>query len=164
MTENADILGESDGLPLILRYATERDAADMAAIDGDVDNLSLLLLLSTTKAFVVESNEVIGWAMVRKFERPSTSGESIPGGWYLTGLSVDPTVRRRGIGRALTSSRLKWLQGNTATVRYFTEKDNEASIALHRKFGFTPVREHLCKDTLIFGQGSGVLFEKHLNE
>jgi aminoglycoside 6'-N-acetyltransferase I len=157
-----NLIGTHDSPVFTVRSASENDATRMAALDGDVENLTLLLLLSTTKAFVVEADTIIGWAMARKLSPTIESAQSLPEGWYLTGLVVHPTQRRNGIGTALTEARLNWLAGQTNVIRYFTERDNKASIALHRGLGFSVSRECLCKDTLTFGQGSCVLFEKYL--
>lgn len=62
---------------------------------------------------------------------------SLPAGWYLSGINVLPRWRRRGIGAALTAHRLDWLRERTAVAYYTTSMDNRASLAMHRRFGFT---------------------------
>lgn len=62
-------------------------------------------------------HRVVGYGTAGWFA-PHTigSGSTIPNGWYLLGLVVDPQVRRHGIGRQLTIARLGWLQQRTPQV------------------------------------------------
>jgi GNAT superfamily N-acetyltransferase len=76
-----------------------------------------------------------------------------PSGWYLMGLIVDPTVRRRGVGRALVEARLRWLDGRAREVHYVANAENRASIALHAAFGF----EEYSRDFVL----PGVTFERN---
>ena len=61
---------------------------------------------------------------------------ALPEGWYLTGVIVDPTWRRRGLGEMLTASRLGWLARRTDAAYYVASRENRASIQLHHAFGF----------------------------
>ena len=65
--------------------------------------------------------------------------ESVPAGWYLSGIIVAPAHRRRGVGRAITESRLSWIAERAREVYYFADTDNLASIHLHAGFGFVEV-------------------------
>ncbi len=64
-------------------------------------------------------------------------------GWYLEGLSVLPTHRRRGIGRALTEHRITWLSERTDVVYYTAAEVNRPSIELHEALGFVEVARGL---------------------
>jgi ribosomal protein S18 acetylase RimI-like enzyme len=83
-----------------------------------------------------------------------------PAGLYLSGVSVGDAHRRRGIGRALTRARLAHAFGqqNADLVWYFTNANNEASIALHREFGFVEVERPMRAAPISFAGGVGVLF------
>ena len=61
---------------------------------------------------------------------------ALPEGWYLTGVIVDPTWRRRGLGELLTAARLEWIARRTDAAYYVASRENRASIALHERFGF----------------------------
>lgn len=57
-------------------------------------------------------------------------------GWYLLGLVVDQGWRRRGIGEALTRTRMAWVAQRADHLYYFTAHGNRASQALHERLGF----------------------------
>lgn len=66
--------------------------------------------------------------------------DGLPEGWYLIGVIVIPSARRRGVGRALTDHRMAWLAAQgVRQVYYFTNKKNRASIALHTPHDFVEV-------------------------
>jgi len=88
----------------------------------------------------------------------------VPRGWYLTGIIVDPQHRRRGIGAALTESRLQWISERAREVFYFANSLNRVSIELHQHFGF----QEICRDfkypgATFSGGGGGVLFRLSLD-
>jgi ribosomal protein S18 acetylase RimI-like enzyme len=62
-----------------------------------------------------------------------------PAGHYLGGVSVHPDYRRRGIGLALTRTRVDSIWARSDTAYYFTDDDNTASIRMHARFGFTEI-------------------------
>jgi ribosomal protein S18 acetylase RimI-like enzyme len=81
-----------------------------------------------------------------------------PSGWYLTGVVVAPPSRRHGLGTQLTSVRLEALARVADTAWYFVNAKNQASIALHAKFGFI---EHARSERIAgvdFNGGEGTLF------
>jgi GNAT superfamily N-acetyltransferase len=83
---------------------------------------------------VAESN-VVGYGRAVHVDQPTMP----MAGWYLLGVVTDEAWRRRGIGRALTSTRLHWI-AERASVAYCTiHRLNRTSIALHRQLGFVPV-------------------------
>ena len=88
------------------------------------------------------------------------SGSAPPAGLYLSGVSVSAGHRRRGIGRALTRTRLvhAFSVENADRVWYFANANNEASIALHREFGFVEVERPMRSAPVSFAGGVGVLF------
>lgn len=77
-----------------------------------------------------------------------------PNGWYLTGIVVDPSRRRCGVGRGLTATRLNWLRGRTDRVWYVVSGRNRAMIDLHASFGFVRVAGRITfPGTAFTGEG-----------
>lgn len=87
---------------------------------------------------------------------------TIPEGWYLSGVIVDPMYRRRGIAAALTRYRMEWLASETGTIYYFANSCNRASIDLHAAFGFREIAREIDLHDCTFEGGVGVLFELNL--
>lgn len=108
------------------RHGFERELACSRA-----DNLVLLAEVE---------DEIVGFARARHFEPPAPLSErTAPAGWYLLGVNVLPTHRRRGVGAELTRARLRWITERAGEAYYFTEEENHASIALHERLGFREV-------------------------
>ncbi|WP_233120802.1 N-acetyltransferase [Tessaracoccus sp. ZS01] len=85
-------------------------------------------------------------------------GRGAPDGWYLTGVVVDPTVRRGGVGLRLTEARLEALRvRGTETVWYFATARNTVSLDLHRRLGFRDVTREFSISGVSFDGGEGVL-------
>ncbi len=135
--------------PSVTASATVRDAAaeDLdatAAIiaadaGGDVDEWRVRfaeVLTDPTRRFLVAEvdGSVVGFGQVRFIVRENVGAGEPPGGWYLSGVTVAPQYRRRGIGLALTEARLERLFGEV--VYYAAEPENTATIALHERLGF----------------------------
>ena len=63
---------------------------------------------------------------------------------YLQRLAVDPSVQRRGHGRALTTDALRWLaRRRLPDCLVNTSVDNSSALALYEAVGFTPMDEQL---------------------
>ena len=102
---------------------------------------------------------VAGLAKCRHYARPPGAPEnSGPEGWYLAGLIVDARFRRRGIGRALTGTRLAWIAERSERAYYFANARNAASIALHAAFGFRELTRDFVLPGARFEGGVGILF------
>jgi ribosomal protein S18 acetylase RimI-like enzyme len=87
--------------------------------------------------FVAEaSGQIAGYGRVVWVPADPEPGTAPPG-WYLLGLVVDQAWRRRGIGEALTTTRMAWVAERSGRVYYFTGHANLASQALHERLGFT---------------------------
>lgn len=82
---------------------------------------------------------------------------NIKDGWYLTGVLVDADLRRRGVGTRLVQARLDWLSSRADRVWYFAAAQNEASLQLHRRFGFSEVTRSFEVPGVSFTGGVGVL-------
>lgn len=83
--------------------------------------------------------EVVGYARAL-YHRPPPEWRQrrdvAPQGWYLTGVLVDPVMRRMGVGALLTQARLEHIFTRADEVLYFTHQENVGSIELHRQMGF----------------------------
>ncbi len=138
-----------------VRPATPDDIEAIARIDevygiGSVETLVPRILASFERVARGEvraytcvapvKGEVVGYGIC-KFnvwsEKHEESG--LPDGWYLSGLQVLSSHRRRGIGRALTEHRLMWLSERTDVVYYNADEVNGPSIELHERLGFVEV-------------------------
>lgn len=81
-----------------------------------------------------------------------------PSGWYLTGVVVEPSARRRGVGDQLTTARSEALQQRGARrVWFFANTRNRASLALHTRRGFREVTRDFTIPGVSFAGGEGVL-------
>jgi ribosomal protein S18 acetylase RimI-like enzyme len=94
-----------------------------------------------------------GWFAPAADAPPNTA----PAGWYLTGLSVDPAWRRRGIARALTEARLDWVAARADEAWYFANATNRVSLGLHASVGFVEVTRDFTFPGIDFAGGAGVL-------
>ncbi len=83
--------------------------------------------------------------------------DNVKPGWYLTGILVDPAFRRGGVGAALVQARLDWLDTRTDCSWYFATAVNQASLALHSRFGFREVTRKFTVPGVDFTGGVGVL-------
>ena len=83
---------------------------------------------------------------------------SAPAGWYLLGVIVHPDFRRRGVGLALTRSRLEWIAGHSDRAYYFANVRNLVSIEMHRKLGFVERTLDVRIPGVTFTGGVGALF------
>jgi ribosomal protein S18 acetylase RimI-like enzyme len=104
--------------------------------------------------YVAQADEdVVGYGRLR-YHRKAT-----PPGHYLGGVVVDPQWRRHGIGTDLTRCRIEvaWAAG-AQIIYYFANSRNEASIAMHRGFGFTELERPFEFPGVTFEGGVGVLF------
>lgn len=82
-----------------------------------------------------EAGRVVGWACTRRFREKAAYDTSVE-----TSLYLAPDVRRRGIGSALYRALFDSLAGADVhrAIAGIT-LPNEASIAVHERFGFRPV-------------------------
>lgn len=88
---------------------------------------------------------------------PDAAADAAPAGWYLTGLSVEPVWRRRGIARALTEERTDWIASRAVEAWYFANARNRVSLALHASLGFVEVTRNSSFPGVTFRGGVGVL-------
>ena len=144
------------------RLAAERDGgpagrhveAFRRALEADPERGAALVLVATLDDALVAYGKA-------HFHAGASGGES-PHGWYLSGVIVDPRVRRRGIGGRLTAQRLAWIARQSDWAYYFANARNRASIALHAGFGFAEIARGPEFCGVAFTGGEGVLFAVNL--
>lgn len=133
-----------------VRDATEADIEATVELiaahrGGNVDEWRRLFtdaLHDEKRHFVVAliDGRVIGFGHTKLVEREDRGDDDAvpPAGWYLSGVTVHPDYRRRGVGMELTRVRLDRLRGVTDVVYYAAESDNVATLELHALLGFSP--------------------------
>jgi ribosomal protein S18 acetylase RimI-like enzyme len=90
--------------------------------------------------FVAKANgHVIGYGRAAELAA-GEAAPGTPGGYYLSGVLVEPAWRRRGIATALTRARLRWAFARTDEAFYVAGADNTASLHLHAALGFQEVK------------------------
>ncbi|WP_082634257.1 bifunctional GNAT family N-acetyltransferase/GrpB family protein [Arthrobacter alpinus] len=97
---------------------------------------------------------IVGWAKTHFWAQPD---ELAPAGHYLGGVSVKPEWRRRGIGTALTETRLAWIWERASTASYVVNAANLASIDMHARWGFRMAETAVKFHTTEFLGGVGLL-------
>ena len=90
--------------------------------------------------------------------KPDWPANAAPAGWYLGGMIVTPTLRRRGIGAELTRRRLDWIKTKSDEAFYFVNAQNLASIALHSELGFEELTRDFFLPAASFTGGGGILY------
>lgn len=103
--------------------------------------------------------KIIGFGKAAFFSPPDNAPENtIPAGWYLSGMIIRPQYRRRGVGAALTSARLSRIAETADRLFYFSNARNTVSIALHTRFGFVELTRNFHVPNVQFEGGEGILF------
>jgi GNAT superfamily N-acetyltransferase len=103
-------------------------------------------------------DELIGYGRTAWFEPgPAAPPNAAPAGYYLIGLVVDPSWRRRGVASAIISARLAWVAQRSCEAWYFADVRNRVSIQLHERAGFETVTDDFWFPTVPDGGGSHLL-------
>ncbi len=161
-----------------VRAATTDDIEAIARIDeargiGSVESLVPRILASFERVardkvrwhnwVASVKGEVVGYAICRYHAWSESNGDSgLPEGWYLAGLSVLPSHRRRGIGRSITEHRITWLSERTDVVYYTAAEVNRPSIELHEALGLVEVARGLVVSFPRRSEELHILGEKRL--
>jgi len=169
--------GSPLGLRLTVRAAGASDADAIGRISADREGRDRHKVISAVRRSLEDKSmgegslilvaevdgRVVGFGKARYLSSSSSSGaDALPGGWYLTGLVVDPRFRRRGIGTRLTSERLRWIAERSRRVYYFANARNRVSMALHDAHGFVEIARAPQFGEVTFVGGEGVLFAADL--
>lgn len=101
------------------------------------------------------SGTTVGYASAAYL--PEHAADGAPAGHYLTGVTVDPDWRRRGIARLLTLWRMDWVAERAPAVWCAVSAANRASLDLHRELGFDRVAYGACFQGIRFAAGAGWL-------
>ncbi|MBU3978025.1 GNAT family N-acetyltransferase [Propionicimonas sp.] len=165
----AEFEPDAHGEPVaaVVRLATESDldaCADLAQQrnGGELDTWRSRLavdLADPEKLLVVAEVDgaVVGHAGAGWLSFDPELAVNLKDGWYLTGVVVAPSQRRRGLGRRLVQARLDWLAARTDRAWYFAAAENQASLQLHRELGFSEVTRSFEVPGVSFTGGVGVL-------
>jgi len=147
----------------VARIVAEREEEDEALVRGRLAREFAAPADPPTRALWVATvaDRVVAHARAFRFE-PSVNAPAdvAPAGWYLAGVIVDPSWRRRGIGDALTSARLEWIARRADRALYFANARNRVTIELHAKLGFVELTRSFSYPGVTFDGGVGVLFER----
>lgn len=128
-------------------------AATPTDLEGDLGNPSRFIVVAEV------AGTVVGYGRTTHFRRSAEApADCAPSGHYLVGLAVAPSLRRQGIGTALTHARLEWIWAQAREAWYFANSRNVASIALLARFGFREVTRAFAFPGVGFGDGEGILF------
>jgi phosphinothricin acetyltransferase len=100
-------------------------------------------------------DEVAGYGNVAFL--PEHPQDHAPEGCYLTGVTVAPRWRRRGIGEALTRWRMAWAWARTSELWCVISVRNPVSLDLHRALGFQEARRASSFQGVTFEGGEGIL-------
>jgi ribosomal protein S18 acetylase RimI-like enzyme len=146
-------------LPLARLAAPERSIGDWrASLLRDVETPEHILVVAEI------DDEIVGYGRARAFEPASDApADTVPPGYYLTGVFVAPHRRGLGTGTALTQARLDWIADRAGEVWFFANARNTASIELHRPFGFEEAGRPFSFPGLTFEGGEGILFRLRLD-
>ncbi|MCD4852387.1 GNAT family N-acetyltransferase [Arthrobacter sp. AK01] len=131
----------------------ERFAAGISAAVADPARL-VVVAEAHDDANAEGGSGVVGWAKTHFWDYPD--GLALAG-HYLGGVTVRPDFRRRGLAAELTAVRLGWIWEQAEEAWYVVNARNEASLALHRKWGFREVARGGGFHTVTFDGGEGVL-------
>lgn len=102
-------------------------------------------------------DRLVGFGWVSYLRPGESGGRGAPDGWYLSGVVVDPSVRRRGIGRMLTRARIDCVLERANEVFYVVAASNRASRDLHAALGFEELTRDFVLPGVVFGSGDGIL-------
>jgi ribosomal protein S18 acetylase RimI-like enzyme len=158
--------------PALLTDVTELAAIEAAREGGEAAEHASKLAKAIAAAnatgdglvlAALHRRRLVGVGKVTRFApRPDAAPNAAPAGWYLSGVIVEPDYRRRGVGRSLTRARLDWIAKRDHSAYYFANARNEASIDLHRSFGFVELTRDFTFPGARFDGGVGILFRVDL--
>lgn len=158
------LAGEGDA-EVLVRLRVQRDSGDPAAIHASVEReFAQIREGAPRQLWIAETAGVAaGFARAARVERSvDADPRTIPAGWYLGGVIVDPAHRRRGAGRSLTRVRMEWLAERATECYFVASALNRVTLALHEEFGFEEVTRDFLAPGVEFTGGVGVLLRAPL--
>lgn len=157
-------------LPITVRNAVPADLIGILEVQAESGRSTSTRFTEDITAAIDDENSilvvaesggrVVGWAKTQFFPEPAGPA---PAGHYLMGVTVAPVHRRQGVASALLSARMRWIQQRESVVFYFTNAQNHASIALHRRAGFLECGRGPLFRGVPFEAGEGILFSATLS-
>lgn len=121
------------------------------------DPSRLVLVTEASSSLSTEGGAaVVGWAKTHHWDYADGAA---PAGHYLGGVTVEPEFRRNGVAAQLTQARLEWIWNRSEAAWYVVNARNEASLALHRRWGFREVARGPSFHTVTFDVGEGLLLK-----
>ncbi|WP_244517055.1 GNAT family N-acetyltransferase [Arthrobacter alpinus] len=150
--------------PVDVRMATSGDIHAIRDIDtkagrspADIAAMATAILDENRLVVVASADgNIVGWGKTHFW---SYANGQAPGGHYLGGVTVLPEFRRHGIARALTQVRLNWIWARADSAWYIVNPSNQASIDLHREWGFAEVARAAKLHTTSFTGCVGLLLQ-----
>ena len=160
-TYEPDVRGVPDGRAVI-RPAQTSDACGIALVDatrGPLRPGHLARVLAqidgpaTHRIVAVVDGTVVGSCMTARWAGHADA----PDGYYVAGVTVQPALRRRGIGDLLVAGLLDWIWRRSDGAWSVINAQNGPSLALHRRRGFATVATGSTFAGISFTGGCGVL-------
>jgi len=155
--------GPAIGQATAVRPASADDVHAIATIEhvtrgGDVDEWEERLRADLGHPArwlfaALRGNSVIGFGRVALLDE-AVDG---PGGFHLGGVTVDPPLRRQGVGTALTVHRLAWVWKRADVAWCVVNGRNSASLLMHERVGFIEVERRSRIHGIEFDGGVGIL-------
>jgi len=111
---------------------------EIAAFFQGTASMPLAVLIARS-----DTDEAVGFAelSIRNYAESSTTDRIA----YLEGWYVEPSARRRGVGRALIAAAEEWARSQKCTeFGSDAELDNAISASAHRAVGFTETAQIRC--------------------
>lgn len=165
-------LGAAAGL--VIRPALPADLPELARIAAEREGEPLAKWLTAFEHIFTEAEcaggesvilvadlqgTIAGYGKAGYFAPPPGSPANVaPAGFHLTGVVVDPALRRRGLGHELTRARLDWIRDRSPRAYYFANERNRVTIELHRELGFVELTRDFSHPQVRFEGGAGILF------
>jgi ribosomal protein S18 acetylase RimI-like enzyme len=147
-------------LPGLARIAAEREGEPVAKWLTAFDHIHAECAGGASVILVADlQGTIAGYGKAGYFTPPANAPANVaPAGFYLTGVVVDPALRRRGLGHALTRARLDWIRARSPRAYYFANERNRVTIELHRELGFLELTRDFSHPQVRFEGGAGILF------
>lgn len=159
-----DVHGVEDG-SVVVRHARPQDAAAIVAVDatreprspGYLDTVVARLERQDAIHVVAQVHgKVVGTSAVMFWPMHADS----PEGWFVSGITVVPSWRRRGVGDRMLALELASLDIAREPAWSMVNVINRASLDLHTRHGFVEVARAAQFAGITFTGGVGLLLHR----